>query len=473
LDERIAKGAGLVVELAAAEALAAGGAEAARAALIVATAEREAAIAADHAAALARHLVAGEPCPVCEQPVAVVPPGSPAPDLDAAEAALHRAGADATAADGALRAAAEKHAQSVALLSQVGAEREVALADVTWADAAEVASALGAVTAAEAALTSARSAERERRAAARTATKARDEAMAREAEARDGFDRARDPVAALGAPAPVRVDLAADWLALDSWARTRAGEEESARAAAASRQAAAQGALDRATASLMAACREAGVTTPGVRIGEDVAAARSAAAARAESLRAAAAEAEAVRAEVAAAESEAQVARSLAQHLNASHFEKWLLDEALALLVEGATRVLGELSGGAYALTLDGSGAFAVVDHRNGDQVRSARTLSGGETFLASLALALALADRLSELAAGGAARLESVFLDEGFGSLDADTLDTVAAAMEALASGGRVVGLVTHVRELADRVPTRFEVTKGPRTSAVVRVEA
>jgi exonuclease SbcC len=68
---------------------------------------------------------------------------------------------------------------------------------------------------------------------------------------------------------------------------------------------------------------------------------------------------------------------------------------------------------------------------------------------------------------------LESVFLDEGFGSLDADTLDTVAAAMEALASGGRVVGLVTHVRELADRVPTRFEVTKGPRTSAVVRVEA
>ena len=116
-------------------------------------------------------------------------------------------------------------------------------------------------------------------------------------------------------------------------------------------------------------------------------------------------------------------------------------------------------------------GQFAVVDHANADTIRLARTLSGGETFLVSLALALALADQIAELAAGGAVRLESIFLDEGFGSLDADTLETVAAAIEELGAQGRVVGVVTHVRELAERLPVRFEVRKGPGGSTVERV--
>src|SRR5204862_6050321 len=117
-----------------------------------------------------------------------------------------------------------------------------------------------------------------------------------------------------------------------------------------------------------------------------------------------------------------------------------------------------------YALGLgEKSRDFAVVDHRNADEVRSVRTLSGGETFLASLALALALSERVAELAADGAVRLEALFLDEGFGTLDADTLDVVASAIENLGAGGRMVGIVTHVRELAERVQLRFEVTKGP----------
>ena len=91
------------------------------------------------------------------------------------------------------------------------------------------------------------------------------------------------------------------------------------------------------------------------------------------------------------------------------------------------------------------------------------RSLSGGETFQASLAFALALSDHLASLAAGGAARLDAIFLDEGFGTLDADSLDTVAATIEALAGGGRMVGIVTHVRELAERMPVRYVVTKGP----------
>ena len=136
-------------------------------------------------------------------------------------------------------------------------------------------------------------------------------------------------------------------------------------------------------------------------------------------------------------------------------------------------RTLADLSGGAYALAVDGrSGGFGVVDHTNASQVRSARTLSGGETFLASLALALALADQVAGLASAGSARLESLFLDEGFGTLDPDTLDVVAAALDELGARGRMVGVVTHVRELAERLPVRFEVRKVGGSATVERVE-
>ena len=100
--------------------------------------------------------------------------------------------------------------------------------------------------------------------------------------------------------------------------------------------------------------------------------------------------------------------------------------------------------------------------------MRGARTLSGGETFLASLSLALALADNIADLAPEGAARIESMFLDEGFGTLDPGTLDVVAGAMEELASNGRMIGIVTHVADLAERMPAQFRVTKGPATSSV-----
>ncbi len=116
---------------------------------------------------------------------------------------------------------------------------------------------------------------------------------------------------------------------------------------------------------------------------------------------------------------------------------------------------------------------FFVVDGWNGDSVRSVRTLSGGETFLASLALALALAESLATLSSGDRAReaLESLFLDEGFGTLDAETLDTVVSALDALHGGQRMVGIVTHVRELAERLPARLEVRRqgSVSTAAVV----
>ena len=171
-----------------------------------------------------------------------------------------------------------------------------------------------------------------------------------------------------------------------------------------------------------------------------------------------------------AADEEAAVAGTLATHLKADRFEKWLLDEAAAELLAGASTVLYELSAGAYSLELDARRDFAVVDHRNADERRPVRTLSGGETFLASLALALALAERVS-LLAPGQVRLESLFLDEGFGTLDPEALDIVASAIEHLGASGRMIGVVTHVAELADRLPVRFDVRRGVDGSTIERV--
>jgi exonuclease SbcC len=195
---------------------------------------------------------------------------------------------------------------------------------------------------------------------------------------------------------------------------------------------------------------------------------------RIEQLRADQRERDELVARVAAQAGDAEVAAELARLLDANHFERWLVSEALARLVVGGSARLHELSAGRYSFAFDDAGRdFLVVDHTQGDERRSVRTLSGGETFQASLALALALADELAGFAADGATRLESVFLDEGFGTLDAETLEAVAATIENLGADDRMVGIVTHVPELAARMPVQFRVTKGPRTSTVDRIEA
>ncbi|MCT2587457.1 AAA family ATPase [Actinophytocola gossypii] len=108
-----------------------------------------------------------------------------------------------------------------------------------------------------------------------------------------------------------------------------------------------------------------------------------------------------------------------------------------------------------------------VLDDYSG-RVRPAKTLSGGETFLASLALALGLADVVA--AETGGALLDTLFVDEGFGMLDADTLDEVMNTLDELRAGGRVVGLVSHVEELRQRIPTRLRVRKS-RTGSTVEL--
>jgi exonuclease SbcC len=156
--------------------------------------------------------------------------------------------------------------------------------------------------------------------------------------------------------------------------------------------------------------------------------------------------------------------KQLADDLGGPAFQQYLLEETFRELVEGASIRLLELTG-RYGLALDGS-TFVVIDHDNASERRNAETLSGGETFLASLALALELSEQVRR--AAGAVDIDSLFIDEGFGTLDPETLDTVATAIESLPVGGRMVGIITHIPELTARFPVQIHVSKGAEGARV-----
>lgn len=99
-----------------------------------------------------------------------------------------------------------------------------------------------------------------------------------------------------------------------------------------------------------------------------------------------------------------------------------------------------------------------VVDHYNGT-TRSVNTLSGGESFKASLSLALGLSDEIQSSAGG--IRLDTMFVDEGFGSLDEDSLQAAIRALHGLTEGNRLVGIISHVSELKERIDKQIRVTK------------
>jgi len=163
------------------------------------------------------------------------------------------------------------------------------------------------------------------------------------------------------------------------------------------------------------------------------------------------------------------VVADLAQMLGANRFQAFVQSEALRLLADEGSRRLDELSAGRYRLAVASNGQdFDVVDQWHDNEARSVRTLSGGETFLASLALAVALAETLPGLAASGEMALDSIFLDEGFGSLDPEALDRAADALDALRAGNRMVCVVTHLKELAERLPSRVIVHKSETGSTL-----
>ncbi|MGN9776580.1 AAA family ATPase [Micromonospora sp. H33] len=456
---------------------------AARAAAERAEAELEAAFraheeakATDQAVALRAHLREGAACPVCEQTVArvpAVPPGSAVAAAvaagKAARAASEAAKAAVTQRDGAARelervlvAARTRQEQLDARLAELDAQLAAA------AEPAILRRELDEHARLRRALEESAAAVRAGRDAARRARAAVDAAEERLRTAWRAFDATRDGLAPFGPPAADREDLAAAWAALTGWAGAEAERrrgERAGRVAAVTEAEARVVAVEERVAGLLAAA--------GVPAADDPVRAAAVALERAEAelreLTRRREQAGELREQRAGYEREAQVARALAGHLRANNFERWLLAEALDLLVDGASRILRELSGDQYDLVHD-KGEFFVVDHHDAGLRRGVRTLSGGETFQASLALALALSEQLAGMSTT-AASLESIVLDEGFGTLDAATLDTVAATLENLAArGDRMVGVVTHVPALAERIPVRFEVRKDARSARVER---
>ncbi|WP_299049837.1 SMC family ATPase [uncultured Actinomyces sp.] len=154
----------------------------------------------------------------------------------------------------------------------------------------------------------------------------------------------------------------------------------------------------------------------------------------------------------------------------------WVLQARFDEVLVFANERLAQMSSGRYELVRvdqepgqrgrrQGLG-LAVTDHLGADRSRDPRTLSGGETFYVSLALALALADVVS--AESGGVSLDTLFIDEGFGSLDPQTLQDVLAELGRLQEGGRTVGIVSHVAELRRQIPDRIEVRRREAGSTV-----
>lgn len=149
-------------------------------------------------------------------------------------------------------------------------------------------------------------------------------------------------------------------------------------------------------------------------------------------------------------------------------FERYVLGAILDEVVYAANLRLQTMSRNRYSLersdyTGGGRGKqgldLAVMDAFTG-QSRPANTLSGGETFLASMALALGLADVIQSYAGG--IHMDTMFIDEGFGTLDPDTLELAMETLVQLQSSGRLIGMISHVPELKTRIPAHLEVTRG-----------
>ncbi|MDU3276996.1 MAG: SMC family ATPase, partial [Veillonella sp.] len=149
-------------------------------------------------------------------------------------------------------------------------------------------------------------------------------------------------------------------------------------------------------------------------------------------------------------------------------FERYVLGAILDEVVYAANLRLQKMSRSRYSLersdyTGGGRGKqgldLAVMDAFTG-QSRPANTLSGGETFLASMALALGLADVIQSYAGG--IHMDTMFIDEGFGTLDPDTLELAMETLVQLQFSGRLIGMISHVPELKTRIPAHLEVTRG-----------
>ena len=433
-------------------------------------------------------LVAGEACPVCDQLVAIVP-------SDAVPSGVKKAQAAQEAAESAESAAAAAVERATGVVAAAGKDRAATEARATagagltydleseWITAGATATELRAAVIAligdeglraqtgdwKKALTEASEA---RQSAAGVATRTRsavDNARDAAEQRAAGLQRLASEIAGLSGrlntglePAATPPDLRGALEAMrKAWQQAVATAEDEAKAAAKQRQ--------EATGGLAELLKEFDVASAA-----DFTAALNTARSVVAGL---ASKAELLEERVArVAELEAENATTLARHglferlsddLTPSKFLSYLLDEERAKLSHLGSDLFEMLSAERYRFTDDGK--FAVVDLAAAERVRTAESLSGGETFLASLALALALAEMVSR--EGG--RLDAFMLDEGFGSLDAEHLDLAMQGIERLVaeSSHRLVIVVSHVAELRERCDDLIVLDKDPVTgNSIVR---
>lgn len=140
--------------------------------------------------------------------------------------------------------------------------------------------------------------------------------------------------------------------------------------------------------------------------------------------------------------------------IKGKNFVKYVSKSHLEYILREASKSMMDITNNRYCLELDSGNGFIICDNYNGGVRRSCKTLSGGETFIASLCLALALS---SHVQLKGSASLEFFFLDEGFGTLDTSSLDLVMTALEKLRTQNLCIGIISHVEELKNRVPIKI----------------
>jgi exonuclease SbcC len=414
---------------------------------------------------LAQGLRVGDDCPVCLQPVTVLPhhpaPANLARTQEAIAGADERLARERKAYETADRAAAEAS-------STVAGTRErlekLSATLIAAPGEEDVLASLEAIRDADADLSEAQHEAQASRLAVKKAEEIRASLTEEERQASATLASARDSVVGLGAPAIESADLAAAWETFISWAqvehveRSKRQPDLDTSAAALQRQVADE---ERAVLELLIAHDITDVTDP-ARAAAAVARQHAQAENQLAALREYRKKTAELDAEIRTFQEEQQVASMLGNLLKANAFERWLCGEALDSLMTEASETLMELSGGQYQLDRDDRNELIVIDYQDAGARRPVHTLSGGETFQASLALALALSRQVIGLSAG-MRDLNSMFLDEGFGTLDEDTLETVATTLERLATDSdRMIGVITHVPALAERVPVRFIVSNA-----------
>ena len=167
---------------------------------------------------------------------------------------------------------------------------------------------------------------------------------------------------------------------------------------------------------------------------------------------------EALKKERASCQKKFDMLNELARLTEGNKFVEYMAENQLKYIAADASVRLKKISGGRYALELL-DGEFIIRDDSSGGIKRRPATLSGGETFLTSFALALSLSDRIQMK---NRSSLKFFFLDEGFGTLDKNTLDIVMKSLETLCQSGMSVGLINHVEEVKERLPVKLVVERA-----------